>query len=331
MVDERWAMHDGFNDTVKHSAEWVRITNEFLKLAFAGGRCEASCPCSRCENRRMLSEYEMSAHLAKKGFISNYLLWHQHGEVKSAVADESDENDDVDRMDDMIADIGRGYDLEYEDPPPDEHNFYSLHVTSQEKVHDGIDMTMLQAVTRLMEFKSKYSFLNQCYNDIVNLIIDLIPAKHHMPKYLYQSKKIVSGLEMNYEKIDAYEQNCMLFWKEHKDDTECIYCGRSRYMKVINKDGTSVTTKVAVKQLCYIPITPRLKQLLLCKKWRYDAYMEIHDDDDVVHVYQEENEGHQILSSTVSDRLELTELATRDVELMEKELGPSKKHLQKSK
>jgi hypothetical protein len=34
------------------------------------------------------------------------------------VADESDGNDDVDLMDDMVVDIGRGYDLEYEDPPP---------------------------------------------------------------------------------------------------------------------------------------------------------------------------------------------------------------------
>jgi hypothetical protein len=67
-----------------------------LKLAFAGDHHEASYPCSRCENRRMLSEYEMSAHLAKKGFISNYILWHQHGEVQHVVADESDENDDVD-------------------------------------------------------------------------------------------------------------------------------------------------------------------------------------------------------------------------------------------
>jgi hypothetical protein len=48
-------MYDGFSDTGKHSAEWVQITKEFLKLAFVGGRREASCPCSRCENRRMLS------------------------------------------------------------------------------------------------------------------------------------------------------------------------------------------------------------------------------------------------------------------------------------
>jgi hypothetical protein len=29
----------------------------------------------------MMSEYEMSAHLTKKGFMSNYLFWHQHREV----------------------------------------------------------------------------------------------------------------------------------------------------------------------------------------------------------------------------------------------------------
>jgi hypothetical protein len=65
---------------------------------------------------------------------------------------------------------------------------------------------------------------------------------------------------------------------------------------------------------------------------RHDAYMERHDDDDdVVHVYQEENEGHQSLSFTVSDRVGIEELATRDVELMEEEIGPSKKCLLKSK
>jgi hypothetical protein len=57
-----------------------------------------------------------------------------------------------------------------------------------------------------MAMKSKYNFLNQCYNDIIKLIFDLIPAKHNMLKDLYQSKKIVSGLGMNYEKIDACEK-----------------------------------------------------------------------------------------------------------------------------
>jgi hypothetical protein len=163
-------------------------------------------------------------------------------------------------------------------------NFYRLLAASEEKVHDGTNVTVLQTVTRLIGFKSKYIFSNQCYNDIVKLIIDLIPVKHNMPKDLYQSKKIVSSLGMNYEKIDACEKTCMLFWKEHKDDTECMQCGKSRYMKVINKDGTFVTTKVVVKQLRYIPIMPSLKWLFLCKetaqqmRWNKEG---IRDSEDV--------------------------------------------------
>jgi hypothetical protein len=136
-------MYDGFSDTGKHSVEWVWITKEFLKLAFAGSRCEASCPCSRCENRRMLSEYEISAHLAKKRFMSNYLLWHHPGEVQPTVADESDGNDDIDQMDDMVADIGTRYDLESEDSLPKVQNFYRLLVALEEKVHDGTNVAVL--------------------------------------------------------------------------------------------------------------------------------------------------------------------------------------------
>jgi hypothetical protein len=62
---------------------------------------------------------------------------------------------------------------------------------------------------------------------------------------------------------------------------------------------------------------------------RYDAYVERHDDGDVIHVYQEEIEGHHRF--TISDGVGLVELATRDVELMEEEPVPSKKHIQKLK
>jgi hypothetical protein len=120
-------MYDEFSDTGKHSTEWVRITKEFLKLAFASGRREVSCLCSRCENRRIFSKYEISAHRVKKGFMSNYLSWHQQGEVRPAVANELDGNDDVDQMDGMVANIGRGYDLEFDDPPSEVQNFVTSH------------------------------------------------------------------------------------------------------------------------------------------------------------------------------------------------------------
>jgi hypothetical protein len=68
---------------------------------------------------------------------------------------------------------------------------------------------------------------------------------------------------MDYMKIHVYKNNCMLFWKEHKDDTECMHCGTSRYIKVVNEDVASINIEVMVKQLCYMPVTPRLKWLYL--------------------------------------------------------------------
>jgi hypothetical protein len=79
--------------------------------------------------------------------------------------------------------------------------FYKLLEATEAKVHEDTDVTILQAVTRLMAMKSKYNFSNNCYNDIVKLIIDLIPSNHNMLKDLYHCKKIVAGLGMNYKRL----------------------------------------------------------------------------------------------------------------------------------
>jgi hypothetical protein len=94
---------------------------------------------------------------------------------------------------------------------------------------------------------------------------------------------------MIYEKIDVSEKNCMLFWKEHKDDIECMHCGRSRYVKVINEYGAYVSTKVVMKQLRYMSVTPRLKQLYLSEKtmkqmrWHKEGKCDSEDPDVMYH------------------------------------------------
>jgi hypothetical protein len=50
---------------------------------------------------------------------------------------------------------------------------------------------------------------------------------------------------MEYEKIDACKDNRMLFYKEHKDETKYLKCGKSRFVEVINEDGEKVTMNVA--------------------------------------------------------------------------------------
>jgi hypothetical protein len=45
-----------------------------------------------------------------------------------------------------------------------------------------------------------------------------------------------------------------------------LKCGKLRYVEVINDDGEIMTTEVAHKQVCYMPITPQLKQIFLSER-----------------------------------------------------------------
>jgi hypothetical protein len=91
-------MYNEFSDKGAHSAKWVEITKDFLKLAFAGDHREDKCLCNRYQNRKMLLKYEMYDHISKQRFTLNYPVWHQHGEVQASATDELDENDYEDQI-----------------------------------------------------------------------------------------------------------------------------------------------------------------------------------------------------------------------------------------
>jgi hypothetical protein len=71
-------------------------------------------------------------------------------------------------------------------------------------------VNILIFVTRLMGIKSKFAFSNNYYKEVLNLISDVLLENHKMPKDMYESKKLLSGLGMDYKKIDVCDNNCML-------------------------------------------------------------------------------------------------------------------------
>jgi hypothetical protein len=72
-------------------------------------------------------------------------------------------------------------------------------------------VTLLAFITWPMAIKSKYFFSNNCYNDLVKLISDILQKPHKVPKDINQSKKMMSALGLKYEKINVYPDNYMLF------------------------------------------------------------------------------------------------------------------------
>jgi hypothetical protein len=82
-----------------------------------------------------------------------------------------------------------------EDPPTAEvEAFFKLLKASKEPLHEHTEVTLLVFITRLVAIKSKYFFSNNCYNDLLKLINDILPKPDKVPKDMYQSKKMMSTL-----------------------------------------------------------------------------------------------------------------------------------------
>jgi hypothetical protein len=186
-------------------------------------------------------------------------MWVLHSEEYFVVAVEESANDraGADRIDEMLEAIRPEFDLDTKDPPtPEVEEFFRLLKASEELLHEHTKVTVLAFVTQLMAIKSKFFFSNNCYNELLKLIEDVLLNPNNLSKDMYHSKKLVKGLGMDYEKIEVCRNSCILFWKEHKEEKQCLKCGKLRYIEVVNDDGETVTTEVAHKKLCYMPIAP---------------------------------------------------------------------------
>ncbi|WVZ79858.1 hypothetical protein U9M48_027386 [Paspalum notatum var. saurae] len=117
------------------------------------------------------------------------MVWSKHGESPDQPIERDNSNSsnsDHDRMHEMLNDFGRQFDVGPEADartmPKEVEEFYKLLAAAEEVLHESTKVTVLEAVTRLMSGKAKFNFSNECYNFIVQLIDDILPPNHKMPK-----------------------------------------------------------------------------------------------------------------------------------------------------
>ena len=126
-------------------------------------------------------------------------------------------------------------------------------------LHDKTSHSRLSIVARLMTIKTQYNLSEAGYNEIMNLLHEVIgdEAAKDVPKNFYRSKKFVHSLGMPYVKIDACPNGCMIYYKTNKDkESRLFICGESRYEEPTRGKKSR---KVPKKVLRYLPITQRLQ------------------------------------------------------------------------
>ncbi|WVZ51547.1 hypothetical protein U9M48_002684 [Paspalum notatum var. saurae] len=268
-------MYDGFDNSggKAHSAEWRKKTQAFNDHAFAGKTHyldQVRCPCNEHNNGKFQTKEELTKDRVNYGLMPDYEMWSFHGKKETRVETEGEANDDlagVNRMDEMLEALQPEFGLNSEDPPTKEvGEFFKPLQASEEPLHEHTKVSLLAFVTRLIAIKSKYFFSNNCFNDLVQLIRDVLPQPHKLRNDMYQCKRLTKALSMGYEKIDMCPDGCMLFCDDHVDEKKCLKCGKGRYVEVVNEDGDHVTMDVAQKQLRSFPMAPHFKWLFLSMK-----------------------------------------------------------------
>ncbi|XP_072080869.1 uncharacterized protein [Arachis hypogaea] len=128
----------------------------------------------------------------------------------------------------------------------------------------------LSFIIHLYHLKCLHGWSNTSFTSLLELLKEAIPDLN-IPTSFNKAKNMVKELGLDYEKIDVYPNDCMLYRNEYINDSVCRICGESRYNQTPTTDGSeedfallNKVHKVDAKTLRYFPLIPRLKRLFMC-------------------------------------------------------------------
>ena len=125
-------------------------------------------------------------------------------------------------------------------------------------------LTLLSVVLSLVNVKARYGWSDKSFTLLLEVVHDLLLEENTLPKSYYQAKKILCLMGMEYQKIHACPDDCILYRHEFEEMSKCPRCGVSRYKvkddEECSSDENSKKGPLA-KVLWYLPIIPRFKCL----------------------------------------------------------------------
>ena len=251
----------------KYSQEYIKGIKEFIKNAFpkvAVGE-EMLCPCRNCKNIKWKHRDIVYDHLICSGPLSLYANWIV--EVSQYRVPDYECNDEAI---DLENNIDFGDNLEEmlhrsNGPNSDAKKFYSHLEDGKLPLYQGCtNFSRLTFIFRLYSLKCVHGITESGFGDILELIKEAFPAAN-IPLSFNIAKSIIRDLGLDYKKIHACPNSCMLYWGENEKDEKCKTCGLSRWV-VVSKTSTNdnetekVPRKVAANVMRYFPLRPRLQR-----------------------------------------------------------------------
>jgi hypothetical protein len=196
MEDREW-IYTGLVGRNDVTPKWIRKTDAFVERAYGAAAKGASlvpCPCSKCVNRKRKSKKGIVEHIWKNGYTPDYTRWIFHGEahrMREEVVRQRVEDYDVDAgVVDMLNDFHEAHFLggyAEDEPEPTAKAFYDMFDAAQKPLHDQTKVSQLDAIGRVMAFKSQYNMSQDVFDGLLTDIGILLLEDHVLPKSMYEA------------------------------------------------------------------------------------------------------------------------------------------------
>ncbi|XP_074288837.1 uncharacterized protein LOC141613988 [Silene latifolia] len=251
---------------------------EFLNVSFSKGvhGSQIRCPCKRCINRYWLRRHEVYDHLKAFGFVENYYVLTFYGEsplstesIVETLDEEPNFNDNTNTLlNNRFRSCFEGPTNVQNGPNDEAKKFYKLVEEGQQELFPGCkNFSKLSFIIRLFMYKTVHGISNVAFNDLLQLLRDMVPEAK-FPVNFNEAKNIVRDLGLDYKKICACPNDCMLFWKEFENAEECFKCHASKWKKCeANSSNKNSNTKnnrqIPAKVLWHFTLQPRLQRVYM--------------------------------------------------------------------
>ena len=251
----------------RRSKDYADGVESFIAFAlqYSTYKNSMKCPCLQCGNMIFHTPQKIREHLFFYGIDQSYHTWYWHGDAAPSGPPTSRaewhhtvEFNDVDSTIEMVQ-------VAYDDRKNDPKLFETLLENAQKPLYPGCrNFTKLSALVKLYNLKARYGWSDKSFSELLSILGDMLPLNNELPLSMYEAKKTLNTLGMEYEKIHACPNDCILYRNELKDATSCPTCGTSRWK--LDGTGTKKRKGVPAKVMWYFPPIPRFRRLFQSPK-----------------------------------------------------------------
>jgi len=121
--------------------------------------------------------------------------------------------------------------IDEEQPNEMAKKFFKLLQEAKKELFPGCtEATQVSFIVKMFQMKCMFGCSNACMEYVLGLFLLILPKGHCLPDSMEKIKKVVRDLGLNYEKIDACYNDCVLFrGKEYEGLDNCPKCGETRW------------------------------------------------------------------------------------------------------